>query len=205
MASRLAKKFDTELVELFRDRTHALRAQIWLAPGAVATVTKTRIQKSIEKLQDIAETAALRSRASMRIFRDYDYKRQWHPKKNKGFGRAAKRRTFKAWYDQHITTKNCVYVFWKGKRCLYVGRTLNGKGRPSSHFEKHWFSQATRIDVYAFDRKRSVPRFECMLTHRHAPSYSRMKPASKKFYTRCPVCEMRQHIRNEVKSLFRLK
>ena len=56
-----------------------------------------------------------------------------------------KKQSFKKWYESKITTKNCVYAFWNGKRCLYVGRTLNGKGRPTSHFEKHWFGKATKV------------------------------------------------------------
>lgn len=205
MVTKLAGKFDRELEKLFSSRVHHLRTEIWPSQGAAPKITKTKIQKSIGKLQSISEIALLRSRLAKKVFRDYDYKRQWHPKKNKGFGHAAKRRSFKQWYDGNITTKNCVYVFWQKKNCLYVGRTLNGKGRPSAHFEKHWFNKATRIDIYAFDRKRSVPRFECMLTHKWKPSYSRMRPASKKFYTKCAICDVEKNIKTEIKGLFRLK
>jgi hypothetical protein len=203
--AKLAKKFDAELERLFDARMYNLRSEIWSARGAVPKITKAKIQNSISKLQNVAEEALLASRPSKKVFAGYDYKRQWHPKKNKGFGRPAKRASFKRWYEENITTKNCVYVFWQKKKCLYIGRTLNGKGRPTNHFDKHWFGHATRIDIYAFDRKRGVPRFECMLTHRWTPSYSRMKPASKKFYTRCSVCDVRGDIKSEVKSLFRLK
>jgi hypothetical protein len=206
MASKnLARRFDAELTRLFDSRIHALRATVWASPGAAPKVTKKKIHRSIERLQNLAEAALLRSKRSKEILRGYDYKRQWHPKKGKGFGRPAKKRRFKEWYSQHITTENCVYVFWRKSTCLYVGRTLNGMGRPSSHFEKHWFGSATRIDIYAFDRKRDVPRFECMMTHRYHPSYSRIKPAAKKYYSRCPICDARRHIQAEIRSLFRLR
>jgi hypothetical protein len=202
---KLARQFDHELERLFDARVHGLRSTIWAAPGAAPAITKEKIRKSIGRLQDLAEAALLRTKRSRRVLRGFDYKRQWHAKKGKGFGRPAKKRSFKRWYEQEITTRNCVYVFWNSKSCLYVGRTLNGKGRPSSHFEKHWFGKATRVDVFAFDRKKDVPRFECMMTHRFKPSYSRMKPSSKRYHSRCPICEARTEIKSDVKSLFRLR
>ena len=205
MASKLAAKFDRELSDLFDDRIHQIRSYVWPTRGAAPKVTKTRVKESIARLQALAERAVIRAKDGKRVFSGYDHKKQWHPKKGKGVGRPEKARQFKLWYDKNITTKNCVYVFWARKKCLYVGRTLNGKGRPSSHFEKHWFSAATRLDIFSFDRKREVPRFECMFTHKHRPSRSKMKPSKKKYYARCQVCEARELVSQEVKWLFRLK
>lgn len=205
MTKMTARMFDTELARLFNTRTRQLRAKVWPSRGAAGKITKKKIQISIGKLQGLAEAALLRSKHGKLILGNYDYKRQWHPKRGKGFGRSAKKRHFKDWYERHITTQNCVYVYWGQSRCLYVGRTLNGKGRPSSHFEKHWFGKATRLDVYAFRRKRDVPRFECMFTHLHQPSYSKIKPSTKRFHSRCPVCDVHRAIKGEVKSIFRLR
>ena len=204
MSNRIASRFDEELYKLFEARTFALKASVWPVPGRENKITRKKILKGIDRLGALAEQNLLRSRRIRKILREADYKKQWHLK-NKGHGRPAKRRSFKAWYDKNITTKNCVYAFWKGKKCLYAGRTLNGKGRPTHHFDKHWFGNTSRIDVYAFDRKRDVPRFECLLTHRAIPAYSRMKPSSKKFYSQCPICQAQKTIRKEVKSLFRLR
>jgi hypothetical protein len=205
MAKMAARRFDEELTRLFKARTHQLRAKVWPSRGATGKITNKKVRSSIGKLQKLAEGALLRSKQGKFILGNYDSKKQWHPKRGKGFGRGAKKRHFKGWYERHITTRNCVYVYWGQSGCLYVGRTLNGKGRPSSHFEKHWFGKATRLDIYAFHRKRDVPRFECMFTHLHRPSYSKMRPASKRYYSRCPVCDVRREIKNEIKSLFRLR
>jgi hypothetical protein len=206
MSSRLARDFDRVLLRLFEIRTHQVRSLAWPRPGSPPKLTKRKIKNAVSKLQDIAQDAWLHSKPGRKILRDYDYKKQWHAKKGKGHGRPAKRKSFKAWYEKNIQTKNCVYVFWASRRrCLYVGRTLNGKGRPTSHFEKHWFGRATRVDVFGFDRKRDVPRFECVYTHRHQPWFSRITPGSKKYYARCPVCHGRREIRSEIKSVFRLK
>src|ERR1022692_1716105 len=169
MVSKAATRFENELSDLFRARTHSLRSYMWPSAGPAPTISPKKIGISIRRLQTIAETDYLKSKSARGILRSYDYKRQWHSKKGKGFGRPAKRRSFKRWYEKHITTKNCVYAFWNGSRSLYVGRPLNGKGRPTSHFEKHWFGQATRVDIVGFERKREVPRYECMLTHKYDP------------------------------------
>jgi hypothetical protein len=193
------------MAKLFKLRISGLRSSIWPSRGGRPRVTRERIRLTIGKLQDIAEQSILNSKQASHIFALHDYKKQWHPKRGKGFGRSEKARSFKRWYEDRISTRNCVYVFWQNNRCLYVGRTLNGKGRPTSHFEKHWFGRATRVDVYGFERKRDVPRYECMFTHYHWPAYSRMKPASKKYYSRCPICDARKDIRSEVQRLFRLR
>ena len=205
MSYRAARQFEDELYKLFDARTHELRNYMWPVAGSAPKLTRKRVRRSIAKLKNIAQADYLKSREAKGILRDFDHKRQWHSKKGKGFGRPAKKRSFKKWYESKITTKNCVYAFWNKARCLYIGRTLNGKGRPTSHFEKHWFGKATRVDVYGFRRRRDVPRFECMLTHKESPSYSRMKPSSKKYYAVCPVCEGRKVISDHVRWLFRLR
>jgi hypothetical protein len=173
--------------------------------GKAPLFSKKRLRRSIAKLQEIAVDSYLGSKDARQVYKSYDHKRQWHSKRNKGYGVRAKKKAFKNWYEQRITTKNSVYVFWDKKKCLYVGRTLNGKGRPTAHFEKYWFRRATRVDVFAFDRKRDVPRYECVLTHRWEPAYSRITPARRRYYTHCPICDGRREIAMSLKSMFRLR
>jgi hypothetical protein len=203
--SKAARQFDGELVALFRTRTHELRNYMWPTRGAVPNFTKQRVRNTIESLRDIAEGDYLKSREARRLLRKFDYKRQWHAKRGKGFGRTAKKRSFKMWFAKKINAKNCVYAFWNGSRCLYVGRTRRGKGRPTSHFEKYWFGQVTRVDVFGFRGRRDVPQFECMLTHKARPTYAEHKPSSQRYHTPCPVCAGRRRIGLEVRRLFRLR
>ena len=198
-------EFRKILDDLCRDRTYSVVSVMWPRSGPAPAFTKTKVKKAISNLQELAEVAFLRTKEAGKFLRDYDHKRQWHPKRGKGHGRSVKKKAFKRWYEKRIETRNCVYSFWGSSGCLYVGRTLNGKGRPSSHFDKHWFGQATRIDVYGFARKRDVPRFECMFTHKHEPSYSRIRPARKKYYSKCPICVGRQDIKDEMTYIFRLR
>jgi len=205
MSARAAKQFDKALSKLFRARTHQLRSYMWPARGGAPKFTRERVKKTIEKLRDIAEGDYLRSTEARNLLRQFDYRRQWHAKRGKGFGRDAKKRSFKNWYEKKITTKNCVYAFWNGSRCLYVGRTRRGKGRPTSHFEKYWFGQTTRVDVFGFKGRRDVPQFECMLTHKRRPVHAEHRPSSQRYHTRCPVCAGRKRIGEEVRRLFRMR
>jgi|ERR1044072_4004496 hypothetical protein len=205
MSTRAARFFERELLKLFRARTHELRSYMWPISGGPPVLSKKKVTRSIQKLKNIAQEDYLKSKEARSILIDYAKKRQWHPKKGKGTGWLAKRRAFQEWYEQRITTRNCVYAFWRRSQCLYVGRTLNGKGRPTSHFEKHWFGQTTRIDIYGFDRKRDVPRYECMRTHQWGPSYPRNKPSKKRYSAHCPVCQGRRKIEDEVRRMFRLR
>ena len=205
MATKAQKQFEGQLLRLFHVRTHPLVSYLWPTMGKAPQLTKKRVGRSIAKLQEIAVNDYLRSKEARIVYRSYDHKRQWHSKRNKGFGVSAKKKAFKNWYERTITTRNSVYVFWDKSKCLYVGRTLNGKGRPTSHFEKYWFRRATRVDIFAFDRKRDVPRHECVLTHRWDPAYSKIMPARKRYYTPCPICVGRKRISDDVKTMFRLR
>jgi hypothetical protein len=206
MPRQVIRQFDATLDQLFASRTHWLKSLIRKkSPGAAPKINRKKIQKAIRKLQGSAVEALLTSRLLRPLGDFFDQKKQWHPKKGKGFGVEAKAKAFRAWYDEHIHYSNCVYAFWNGNSCLYIGRTLNGKGRPSSHFNKHWFSKATRIDIYCSSAKKRVPAFECRLTHVHEPSYSRLRPARSKYFWRCEICEVEGEIRNEMKSIFALR
>src|SRR5580658_6692655 len=98
--SRAAKQFDRELIKLFRKRTHGLRAYMWPIGGSAPKLARRNISSTIRRLRNIAEEDYLRSRYARRFLNEYDYKRQWHSKKGKGFGRSAKKRAFKRWYDR---------------------------------------------------------------------------------------------------------
>lgn len=205
MPRKLKREFDHLLADLYRARTHRLRSANWPSRGSAPKLTKSKIRNTVSRLQDISREAYFRSKEGKNSLRGIDYKRQWHPKRGKGWGPNAKVRMFKKWYDLSITSPNCVYVFWSKKKCLYIGRTLNGKGRPASHFVKYWFKRVTRIDVYGFYGKRQVPKFECLLTHKLNPIYARTKPAQKRYSSNCPICRQNTLIAKEVSAIFRLK
>ena len=206
MTAGTTRAFDHELFELFEYRTHWLKSLIRKrSPGASPQFNRKRVDKTIKKLQHLGTQSLQTSKLILPLSSFYDVKKQWHPRRGKGHGVRAKEKAFKKWYESQVTYQNCVYAFWSGRNCLYIGRTMNGKGRPSAHFSKHWFSKATRIDIFGSSVKRQVPAFECRMTHKFEPSYSRIRPGHRKGYSRCEICEVRRNIRDEVKYIFALK
>ena len=206
MAKHAAVEFDRKLDRLFRERTRWLRAEVRKPTGRKPpTFGRRKVDQAIAKLLELAIECLLRPYAIREFKRLYDLKKQWHVTKSKGWGRDKKRRAFRRWFESRIPYENCVYVFWARRRCRYIGRTTGGKNRPQGHFDKHWFSDVTRVDIYACKRSRDIPQIECLATHRFRPSYLRNKPAKRKWYKRCPICETRKRIKQEVHSVFRLK
>lgn len=206
MAKHVAAKFDRLLHKLFNDRTHWLKAQVRKPnPGKPPTFDKNKVEKAIRHLQSLAEEAQLHARAIRDVENLYAEKKQWHVTTNKGWGIDRKRQAFNEWFDEHVPHDNCVYVFWAGRRCRYVGRTLGGKNRPQSQFQKHWFQGVTRVDIYSSRAAREIPKLECLLTHRFDPKHSKVTPASRKWLSKCPICETRSFIRDEIKYIFRLR
>jgi hypothetical protein len=83
MSSRAARKFNNELIRLLNARTHWLKQSIWPVPGQGLSLTKARIRSAINRLQNYAELALLRSDYASDLGNAYDTKKQWHPKKAK--------------------------------------------------------------------------------------------------------------------------
>jgi hypothetical protein len=143
----LVKQFEDDLKELFLRRTAWLRGSIGKkTPGPPPAFTKKKVKGALERMTLTARQILIKQRGRKRFKSLVVLKRQWQVNSGKGFGRRAKKTAFRRWYDKSVRSNNCVYVFWSGRKCVYVGRTLRGKGRPSSSFDKFWFSSVTRID-----------------------------------------------------------
>jgi hypothetical protein len=205
MAKRALQRFDDELEKLFIRRTHWVRGQVRKPKqGKPPTFARGHVDKAVNNLNKLTEACLLRDHAVQRLADIYDEKRQWHVVRSKGWGVENKRKSFIEWYERNKIGRNCVYVFWAGKKCRYVGRTMKGQNRPQTHFTKHWFIGVTRVDLYHSRVGRNVPKLECLATHRFRPRFSKIKPSSKRWYARCPICETQKTIAADVRSLFRL-
>ena len=205
MPARAQLEFDRRLNTLFVARTHWLRMQVRKPKqGKAPSFNKKKVESAILKLKMLADEC-LRRKQRVWMAESYQLKKQWQVRTSKGWGIQEKRESFITWFESNIPHPNCVYVFWAKRRCRYVGRTLKGTNRPQSHFQKYWFTGVTRIDIYVSSGRRDVPKLECLATHRFGPSHSRIRPAKKKWHSRCPVCVVHRAVRDEVKSIFRLK
>ena len=201
-----AKEFTRKLDKLFRVRTNWLRRSVGQSkPGNPPLWSKKKVSKALTQLEAIARTIITKTRAKQGFDEAIDHSRQWHPKKNKGWNREDKKNRFGKWFDEEIGTGNCIYAFWKKKRCLYVGKTENGKSRPQSHFSKHWFNAATRIDIYVVKSTSLIHKAECLAIDRWDPIHNKKRSAKTKYRKKCPVCSAVFEIRDELKGLFRMR
>lgn len=201
-----AKAFERGLDSLFRRYTEKLRRTAGkLSRGPLPKVDRNRVEKAIEHLVTIASTAELRSKGCDTFENIISEKRQWHPKRGKGWGLDAKKRAFQSWYGSNINARNCVYIFWAERKCMYVGRTGASGCRPQAHFEKYWFSNVTRIDTYIVENNRYLPMAECIAIHRFRPMKNKVKSAQQKWRSSCPVCAKEVQVRKQLKQLFPLR
>lgn len=198
-----AVEFRKAIEKLFRRRADRLLSILGgRPPGAPLLFGRRQVKRTIKKLQGLA-SASLATRLARKEFsKSVDKKKSWRVK---GWGREEKKNSFNKWFDEHIPYKRCVYVFWKGKHCVYAGKTKGGAGRPSSHFEKYWFNGNTRIDIYALRGKRSLPTLECLAIHRFQPKENKNRAQSSKWTKKCPLCKVHKDIKSELQSIFRLR
>jgi hypothetical protein len=199
------RRFDEALTDLWTRHTSPLKRDIWKKNGRPAPLTPKKRDSIISEMEALVETELLKSDHVKELLDSWEHKKQWHHKIGKPHLLSERTKLFKKWYDEHITTKNCVYIFWNESECLYVGRTINGSGRPTQHFTKDWCKKTTRIDIYGFERRTEVPRFECLKTHSCDPKHSEIKPSRHKYDKHCPICKDQKHISRTLKDILRFK
>jgi hypothetical protein len=170
MSTRAPVGFRKELHKLFRRRTHWLHASVQgPRPGAPPSLSRGHVRNSIDKLQQFASDALAEKLARREFALGVRERRSWHCKRGKGHGVDRKRSAFNEWFDHNLGPANYIYVFWKGRTCVYVGKTRKSGRRISSHFVKHWFSPVTRVDVYQARGRRVLPACARMPGHSSLP------------------------------------
>ena len=190
---------------MFSDRVHWLKSAIKKIQGRPPLSKKSKIDGKIVRLQELASEILIHQIFKKESKSLIKQKKRWHITKNKGWGRTEKKKSFKNWFNKYIDYNNYVYIFWNGKECIYVGRSVAGKTRPQNHFEKYWFNVVTRIDIYSTSQKSQVPKLECLCIHYYKPKIN-INTASKRSYSKhCPICDTKDNIRKEIKSAGRIR
>ena len=200
------KEFESGLDTLFRQYTEGLRRDVGKqSRGRIVKFDRHKLRRRIERLVRIATEIGLKTNGKESFYNCFSEKRQWHPKRGKGWGLDAKKRSFRDWYDKNMYGRNCVYIFWAKRKCIYIGRTGAGGRRPQVHFEKYWFRSVTRIDTYIISGKRQLPMAECIATHLFNPKNNKIKSAQQKWRSNCQVCTMEVNVRKKLRNLFPLR
>lgn len=196
------KQFKDELSSTLDDRTYWLNNTIFTKknPGRPRTFSRKKLNKKIGKLQEIASQFFAKKVAKSEFDKCGPSRKKWQVK---GHGPKRKKSNFRKWLSEHYPkTKNYVYIFWNGRKCLYVGRTGKSNNRPTNHFTTYWFAHATRVEIIKAASYKDVPKLECLATHHYKPSYSTNTPSTKKWTSRCPLCLIHESIEEELKTIF---
>lgn len=97
-----------------------------------------------------------------------------------------------------------IYSFWKGSRCLYVGKGKSYR-RLSAYKGHHYLTVADSLKVWRVKSKNKVPSAECLAVHLFRPRFNENKPAKVKWGKKCPVCRSHDELKEDLDSLLRLK
>lgn len=93
-----------------------------------------------------------------------------------------------------------IYMFWKGNRCLYVGRGDSPKRLRA--YRKSYYLKATTLEVFRIQSKSQLSKAECLAVHLYEPKDNAIWPASRKWHKKCPVCNRLKKVEDELEWLF---
>ena len=107
--------------------------------------------------------------------------------------------------QHHQKQRNIVYVFWRGSKCLKVGRSEIGLDRIKQQKGSAIFQKARRVAVFfpSNGLKRSIPALECALTHIYQLKPA-VTPSKRKWRDRCLLCRTKRSVRKKLRRLFPL-
>ena len=97
-----------------------------------------------------------------------------------------------------------VYSFWKGSRCLYVGKGRSYK-RLRGYRGSIYLMVADSLKAWRVKSRNKLASAECLAVHLFNPSRNENHPAKVKWGKRCPVCRRHRGLKNGLDSLLRLK
>jgi hypothetical protein len=200
-----SKDFERELNRLFHQRTDWLRRKLGAKrAGKPPEFGRKKVNAGISKLQLIASAALAHKLAKAEFDEHVAAQKNYHVK---GRGPQDKKDKFDKWFGSHFQKrKGLIYAFWgSDKKCIYIGRTGSHGSRPSSHFEKFWFSGVKRVTIFSIKGQSHIPKLECLAIHRFQPTRNKNKAATKKWTKACPLCTTHKYIEDELRDIFRFR
>lgn len=194
----LHTQFHRKLDQLWRRQTAELRALIKPKPGMPLAFTRKTRNRLIDELLDLAMDHLMRSLARSAFKDTYLKRRLYHLK---GHSRVARGESLVPLAKS--LSGPIVYAFWKGRRCLYVG-----KGRKGSRLlfhRKSYGREAESVELFLVRSKSYLPKAECLATHLFDPRDEAMRPEHSLWGKKCPVCARHDQIRRELSWLFAMR
>jgi hypothetical protein len=120
-----------------------------------------------------------------------------------GCGRSSCRAGLVEWAEAKLDGP-IIYVFWRGKCCLYVGKGITSR-RLRNYRKSAYLLQATRVEVFEITHRSQLACAECLATHLFRPRDNRVKAAKVKWGKSCPICKQHDAVRSELRDLFRMR
>ena len=201
-----SKTFEDKLNSLFRQRTDWLRRELGhRGVGKPPDFSRGKVNAGIKELQKIASDALAHKLAKTEFNQHVVVRRNYHVK---GRGYEDKREKFDKWFAAKFKrkTSGLIYAFWGNRnKCIYIGRTGSRGSRPSSHFDKFWFTGVKRVTIFQIRTKSQIPKLECMAIHHFLPIRNKNKAATKKWPKACPLCTTHKYIESELRDIFRFR
>jgi hypothetical protein len=197
----LKTTFNRQLDDLWRRRTAELRCLVHGAkPGRSVAFSRQGRDKAIAAILATATSLFLKNEGA-REFRNVTNGRRLWRIKGRGL---IDRGNHLSIFSQGYPKTPIVYVFWRSKRCLYVGKGNNG-GRLRSYAKSAYLREASCIEVFEVRSKSLIGKAECLATHLFRPRDNKVKAARQKWGKKCPICRGHDQLRAEVRSLFKMK
>jgi hypothetical protein len=198
-AMALHTKFRRKLDQLWQRRTAQIRDLVQPKVGAPLAFTKRVRDRLIHELLDTA-TAILVRKVAKHEFQEAHSKRRLHRIKGRGL---VKRGDDLVKFAQSLSGP-IVYAFWRGKKCLYVG-----KGEKTSRLRGYqkaaYVREATCVEVFMINTKSQLPKAECLATHLFTPRDYKVRPAQTAWGKKCPVCRRHDKLRQKLLDLFAMR
>lgn len=196
----LQREFLDRLDELWERRTAKLRNAV--VPHGRGKLPKFTHDVRESLVNDLLDTAsAILTRDAKALLDDIVVGRKLlHIR---GWGNRQRGERLSDWVYYELSGP-IVYMFWKGDRCLYVGKGRN----PSRlyNYERHiYIREADCVEVLFVRSKSYLAQAECLATHLHDPSDKRAQPARVRWGKKCPICKEHDFVRSEIKGLFKMR
>lgn len=191
-------------MKLFHRRAYWLYRAVGMKQrGAPPLFSATKVKPQVKLIVKLARKILVRQRAQKALNQFVSGKKSC---RFRHLRRSEKRAHFQRWCRRQKHCPNCVYVFWHGRTCLYVGRTIRGHWhRPHQHFKRTWFRLVTRVDVYNVKSPSLVPAAECLAIDLFDPKHNTYSASNPKHSKKCPVCTSANKVKRELKRLFPLR
>jgi hypothetical protein len=194
-------RFKRKLDSLWHRRTERLRSLvIQRGQGQPPIFTRALRDRLIADLLLDAMSIVLKRDGWRELREAIQGRKLWHIR---GRGVVNRGDQLAKWVDA-LPKGPIVYGFWKGKRCLYIGKG-GTQGRLYSYMKSVYLLEADTVEVYRLYNKSQLPKVECLATHLFAPRDHKVKPSKAKWGKLCPVCEVHDTIRAELRQLFKMK